>query len=95
MNIADGKGRTVVGLVTSDKMEKSLVVMVERRVKHSIGKYVRRSTKLHVHDESNSAKVGDVVLVKECRPLSKTKSWVLVDIVERGVSALPEAEKAI
>ena len=77
--------RTLVGRVVSDKMEKSATVLVERKVKHELyGKYVRRSTKLHVHDERNEANVGDLVRVIECRPLSKLKRWRLTEIVERA-----------
>jgi small subunit ribosomal protein S17 len=75
--------RTLTGKVVSDKMEKSIVVLIERRVQHPVyGKSIRRSTKLHAHDENNTAKVGDIVTIKESRPISKTKSWVLVDVVE-------------
>ena len=75
--------RTLTGKVVSDKMEKSIVVLIERRVQHPLyGKLIRRSTKLHAHDENNTAKVGDVVTIKESRPISKTKSWTLVEVVE-------------
>lgn len=78
--------RTETGKVVSDNMEKSIVVVIERQVKHPLyGKYVRRSTRLHAHDEENVCKTGDVVTVQECRPYSKTKSWKLVSIVERAV----------
>lgn len=77
--------RTISGKVVSNKMEKSIVVLVERREKHPIyGKYVRRSSKIHAHDESNQCKIGDVVTIQETRPVSKTKAWKLVDIVERA-----------
>lgn len=80
--------RTVQGRVVSDKMEKSVTVLVERKVPHpKYGKYVRRSTKLHVHDENNECKVGDTVRIKECRPISKTKAWTLVEIIERASGA--------
>lgn len=80
--------RTLQGRVISDKMEKSIVVAIERKVKHPLyGKFIRRTTKLHVHDESNQAKMGDVVEIKECRPISKTKSWTLVRVVEQAVVA--------
>ena len=70
--------RTVVGRVTSNKMEQTATVQVERRIKHPIyGKYMRRSKKYHVHDEKNELNIGDMVQIKECRPLSKTKSWTL------------------
>ncbi|MDX1706089.1 30S ribosomal protein S17 [Pseudidiomarina sp.] len=77
--------RTLQGRVTSDKMDKSITVAVERRVKHPVyGKYITRTTKLHAHDEENQCKMGDTVIVRETRPLSKTKSWALVEIVERA-----------
>ncbi len=74
--------RTVVGRVVSDKMHKTITVAIERLVQHPVyGKYIRRTTKLHVHDENNEAKIGDTVEIKESRPYSKTKSWVLVRVV--------------
>jgi small subunit ribosomal protein S17 len=77
--------RTVVGKVVSDKMDKTVTVLVERQVRHPLyGKYIRRSTKLHVHDEENTCRTGDVVRIRECRPLSKTKAWTLVEVVERA-----------
>lgn len=77
--------RTVTGRVVSDKMDKSVTVLVERKVAHPIyGKYVKRSTKLHAHDENNECKIGDTVSIEECRPLSKTKSWRLVKVLERA-----------
>jgi small subunit ribosomal protein S17 len=77
--------RSEVGRVVSDKMDKSITVLIERKVPHPIyGKYVKRSTKLHAHDESNECKQGDLVSIEECRPLSKTKSWRLVEILERA-----------
>lgn len=77
--------RTVMGRVVSDKMDKTITVMVERQVAHPIyGKYVKRSTKLHAHDESNECKMGDTVSIEECRPLSKSKSWRLVKVLERA-----------
>ncbi|HGG60202.1 MAG TPA: 30S ribosomal protein S17 [Gammaproteobacteria bacterium] len=75
--------RTVSGRVVSDKMDKTITVLVERRVKHPVyGKFIRRSSKFHVHDENNSARVGDTVVIKESRPYSKTKSWDLVRVVD-------------
>jgi small subunit ribosomal protein S17 len=75
--------RTLTGRVVSDKMDKTVTVLVERRVKHPLyGKYIRRSTKVHAHDEGNVAKMGDVVTIAQARPLSKTKSWRLVEVVE-------------
>ena len=77
--------RTVTGKVISDKMDKSITVLVERRVKHPVyGKYITRSTKIHAHDEDNQCKAGDVVTIKETRPISKTKSWALVAVVEQA-----------
>ena len=77
--------RTLQGRVVSDKMDKSVTVSIERRVKHPIyGKFVRKSTKVHAHDENNECQVGDVVIVEQCRPMSKTKSWRFVKLVERA-----------
>ena len=77
--------RIQTGSVVSDKMDKSAVVLIERRVKHPIyGKFMKKSTKLHIHDENNECAVGDTVQISECRPISKTKSWKLVKIVEKA-----------
>ncbi len=77
--------RTLIGQVVSDAMDKSITVSVERRVKHPVyGKFMRRSTKVHAHDEANECHVGDTVMVEQCRPLSKTKTWRLVKILERA-----------
>ena len=77
--------RLVTGRVVSDKMDKSITVMVERKVAHPIyKKYVKRSTKLHAHDENNECNVGDLVNITSTRPLSKTKCWKLVEIVDRA-----------
>lgn len=74
----DKRTRTEVGRVMSNKMEQTATVQVERKIKHPIyGKYMRRSKKYHVHDENNELNIGDTVQIKECRPLSKTKSWTL------------------
>jgi len=76
------KIRTLQGRVVSDKMDKSIVVLIERRVKHPMyGKFLTRSTKIHAHDETNQCKEGDLVAIRECRPLSKTKSWTLESII--------------
>ena len=76
--------RTLTGQVVSDKMDKSAVVLVERRVRHPLyGKYIRRSSKLHVHDANNECRQGDTVTIQQCRPMSKTKSWTLLEVVER------------
>ena len=77
--------RIQTGSVISDKMDKSAVVLIERKVKHPIyGKFVKKSTKLHIHDENNECGVGDTVQITECRPVSKTKSWKLVKVVEKA-----------
>lgn len=79
------KIRTLQGKVISDKMDKSVTVLLERQVKHPLyKKYIRRSTKLHVHDENNECSIGDMIAIRECRPMSKTKSWALVEIIEHG-----------
>ena len=79
------KIRTQQGRVVSDKMDKSIVVAIERMVKHPIyGKYVKRTTKVHAHDENNDCGLGDKVEIAECRPLSKTKSWTLVKVLEKA-----------
>ena len=79
------KLRTVQGRVTSNKMDKTVTITIERLVKHALyGKYIRRSTKLHAHDADNACKEGDIVRVTECRPLSKTKNWRVVEIVARA-----------
>jgi small subunit ribosomal protein S17 len=78
----------VTGKVVSNKMDKSATVMIERKVKHPVyGKYIRRSTKLHVHDAENACQEGDTVVIEQCRPISKTKSWRLVEVVGRGDQA--------
>ena len=71
--------RILTGVVTSNKADKTITVKIERTVKHPLyGKVVKRASKVHAHDENNSASIGDIVSVKECRPISKTKTWVLV-----------------
>lgn len=78
--------RTLTGKVISDKMDKTITVLIERRVKHEVyGKYSTKSSKVHAHDEKNECKMGDIVTVAESRPLSKTKTWALVKIEERAV----------
>ncbi len=77
--------RTVTGTVVSNKMEKSITVLVERRVKHPVyGKFVKRSKKLHAHDADNACNIGDTVTVIECAPISKTKTWRLISIDEQA-----------
>ena len=76
------KLHTVEGRVVSNKMDKTVTVLVERQVKHELyGKYIRRSTKLHAHDADNTCQMGDTVRVAECEPLSKTKNWRVVEII--------------
>ena len=71
--------RILTGVVTSNKADKTITVKFERKVKHPLyGKVIKRATKVHAHDENNTATIGDIVSVKECRPFSKTKTWVLV-----------------
>lgn len=80
--------RTVTGKVVSNKGDKTIIVMVERKVKHPVyGKFLRRSSKLTAHDETNQCREGDVVTVEECRPLSKRKTWMLVSVVEQAPQA--------
>ncbi|MCW8825022.1 MAG: 30S ribosomal protein S17 [Gammaproteobacteria bacterium] len=77
--------RTVTGRVVSDKMDRTITVLVERKVKHPLyGKFIKRSTKLHAHDENNECNTGDVVTIQQCRPISKSKSWKLVEITEKA-----------
>jgi small subunit ribosomal protein S17 len=74
--------RILQGKVVSNKMDKTIVVLVERKVKHSVtGKYIRRSSKIHAHDAENVCKIGDMVAIAENRPISKTKHWVLCEVV--------------
>lgn len=79
---SESNARTMVGKVVSDKMDKTIVVMIERTVKHpKYGKIMKRRTKIHAHDENQVCQVGNTVKVRESRPLSKTKSWVLVEVI--------------
>ena len=85
MNDTAISNRTLTGRVISDAMDKTITVLVERRVKHPLyGKFIRRSTKIHAHDEANACGKGDWVLVEQCRPLSKTKTWRLIEILEKA-----------
>ena len=78
--------RVVVGRVVSDKMNKSVSVSIERVIKHPVdGKYVRRTSTVMAHDETNECKTGDKVAIRECRPMSKNKAWQVVDVIERAV----------
>lgn len=77
--------RTLTGVVVSNKMHKTITVVAGRQVAHPLyGKFIRRRTKVHAHDETNECKEGDLVLIEECRPLSKTKSWRLVRVLEKA-----------
>jgi small subunit ribosomal protein S17 len=85
MSTSESVKRTKTGRVTGNKADKTVTVMLERQVKHPLyGKYIKRSTKVHAHDEENSCGEGDLVTISECRPLSKTKSWRVVEILERA-----------
>ena len=85
MNTTATVKRSKVGRVVSDKADKTVTVKLERLVKHPLyGKYIKRSTKVHAHDEDNSCGEGDLVKIAECRPLSKTKSWRVVEILEHA-----------
>ena len=84
-NGAQTLARTVSGTVVSNKMDKTITVLVERRVQHPVyGKVIRRSSKIHAHDEDNACSIGNTVTVSECRPLSKTKTWMLKSIDEKA-----------
>lgn len=86
----ESKGRILSGVVVSDKADKTISVKIERKVKHpKYGKVIKRSTKVHAHDENNSAKVGDFVSIQECRPISKLKSFVLIDSDQASDSVSP------
>ncbi|MAR95204.1 MAG: 30S ribosomal protein S17 [Gammaproteobacteria bacterium] len=80
--------RILTGIVTSNKADKTITVKIERKVKHPLyGKVIKRATKVHAHDENNNATVGDIVSVKECRPISKTKTWTLIsDELKESIS---------
>jgi small subunit ribosomal protein S17 len=82
MSTSESNARTMVGKVVSDKMDKTIVVMIERSVKHpKYGKILKRRSKLHAHDENQVCQIGNIVKIRESRPLSKTKSWVLVEVI--------------
>lgn len=87
-----GTVRRTIGRVVGDKMNKSVTVAVERRVKHPVyGKYIRRTTKVMAHDESNTCRQGDIVAITECRPMSRRKAWRVIEVVESGVSEQTKA----
>ena len=84
----DKRSRTVTGRVVSNKMDKTITVLVKRRVRHPVyGKYMTRSSKVHAHDADNRCAIGDLVTVAETRPMSKTKTWALVEVVESAAQA--------
>ena len=86
MTVAKKRTRTLTGKVVSNRMDKSITVLVERRVRHPVyGKYMTKSSKVHAHDEKNECNVGDVVSLSESKPISKTKAWQLVSILENAV----------
>lgn len=86
MSGAEKRTRVVTGKVISNKMDKTVTVLLERRVKHPVyGKYITRSSKIHAHDENNECGIGDTVTVAETRPISRTKTWKLVEVVESAV----------
>lgn len=81
--------RTLIGVVTSNKMDKTITVAIGRQVAHPIyGKFIKRRTKLHAHDEANSCGEGDLVMIEECRPLSKSKAWRLVKVLEKAAETV-------
>jgi len=83
--MSESNTRTLQGKVISAKMDKTIVVAIERKVKHPLyGKFMKRTTKLHAHDETNQCNEGDIVSISECRPLSKKKSWTLVEEVTKA-----------
>ena len=85
---ASGVRRRLTGRVTSDKMDKTVTVLVERKVKHPLyGKYVKRSKKYHAHDETDQIGIGDLVVIEECAPLSKTKAWRVVKLLDKAAEA--------
>jgi len=85
MSATDSVKRSKIGRVVSNKAEKTVTVLLERQVKHPLyGKYIKRSTKVHAHDEDNSCAEGDLVRISECRPISKTKAWRVIEIMERA-----------
>jgi len=86
MSVVERKTRkSRIGLVTSDKMDKTITVAVERKVKHPFyGKFLKKTTKFHAHDEANSCGIGDTVRIMETRPMSKTKRWRLVEVIEKA-----------
>jgi len=86
MNTKSALKRTITGKVVSNKMDKSIVVATVRKIPHKLyKKYIKRTTKVKAHDEDNQCKIGDVVKIEECRPISKSKSWRLIEVIEKAV----------
>ena len=86
MSGTEKRTRVAMGKVVSNKMDKTVTVLIERRVRHPVyGKYITRSSRIHAHDESNQCSVGDTVTVAESRPISRTKSWKLLEIIESAI----------
>lgn len=84
----DNVERRVIGKVVSDKMDKTVSIAIERLIRHEVyGKYIRRTSKLKAHDENNECRIGDTVAISECRPISKTKAWTVVEVLERAQQA--------
>ena len=87
MSESNSTARVLTGKVVSNSRDKTIAVLIERRVRHPIyKKYIKRSTKVHAHDEKNECDLGDVVKVSESKPFSKTKNWALIEVVEKSVS---------
>ena len=85
MSESQASNRSLIGRVVSNKMDKTVTVLIERRVQHPLyGKFIRRSTKVLAHDDTNECNKGDMVMVEQCRPMSKNKSWRLVKVLERA-----------
>ena len=94
--MASSNPRLLTGVVISDKADKTITVKVERKVRHPLyGKIMKRTTKVHAHDESNAASTGDIVTVKECRPISKSKTWVLVTNQEMAATSSVVNDKEV
>ncbi len=92
MASVEKRTRVVTGTVVSNKMDKTITVLLERRVRHPVyGKYITRSSKIHAHDENNQCNIGDTVTVTETRPISKTKTWKLLEVVNSAAEVQPLA----
>jgi small subunit ribosomal protein S17 len=92
MASVEKRTRVVTGTVVSNKMDKTITVLLERRVKHPVyGKYITRSSKIHAHDENNQCNIGDTVTVTETRPISRTKTWKLLEVINSAAEVQPLA----